>query len=40
MKYIVTDSLGNPIREFPNSEQAINYRHTYGDGSWRIEVSW
>ena len=40
MKYIVTDSLGNPMREFYNSEQAYNYKHIYGNSSWRIKVSW
>lgn len=40
MKYIVTDSLGNPMSEFYNSKQAYNYKHTYGNSSWRIKVSW
>lgn len=40
MKYIVTDSLGNPMHEFYNSEQAYNYKYTYGNSSWRIKVSW
>ena len=40
MKYIVTDSLGNIMREFYNSKQADNYKYTYGNSSWRIKVSW
>ena len=40
MKYIITDSLGNIMREFYNFEQAYNYKHTYGNKLWRINVSW
>lgn len=40
MKYIVTDSLGNTMQEFYSPKQADNYKHTYGNSSWRIKVSW
>ena len=39
MKYIVTDSLGNIMREFCNLKYAINYKYAYGNNSWEIKVS-
>lgn len=33
----VYDSLGNFMKEFPNSTQAINYKTIYGNSGWSIK---
>lgn len=36
MKFIVYDSLGNPMRRFNSRRAAIDYKFTFGNSKWHI----